>query len=146
MEKLILEIATGDDYTWSAIITLPIMYSSKKDAINDLQEIMLNYLIRLEDGTKKVSKLRDDQALILKKKKENVSDDDVKRIFELNKSCVDLEVNYIGKKFNFGGQELEYSDFIYSSGNERQIVMPEIKTIDEFFQPVLTNNKKNKIT
>lgn len=139
MQRLILEYSIGDEYTYSAECTFPLVYEDKARAINDLELLIIEYLDNKEKNDKAIKKLQSLGTNILKK----INAQQNKKSKEITKLCKDYKENALQQNeiiaqlkddFVFGGQTFYFQNFISSDG--KNIQMPNIFTIDEFFANV----------
>lgn len=151
MERLIIEYTVGDGYTYSAEVTQPLFYSSKQDAIDDFELLLLSRIDILDkhQNSKENDILHQSYHKNLEKLKEissnkRLSSDSKekqsKKILEdINKNREDINNfdNFIKKQYEleFGGQTFDLSNFIYINENTKkyQYSLPNLYTLDEFF-------------
>lgn len=162
MERLIIEYTVGDGYTYSAEVTQPLSYSSKQDAIDDFELLLLSRIDILDkhQNSKENDILHQSYHKNLEKLKEisfnkRLSSDSKekqsKKILEdINKNREDINNfdNFIKKQYEleFGGQTFDLSNFIYINENTKkyQYSLPNLYTLDEFFFHVEKNlSEKN---
>lgn len=157
MERLIIEYTVGDGYTYSADVTQPISYSSKKDAIDDFELLLLSRIDFLEklQNSKEKDNLYKSYSKNLEKIKEislnkrlSEKDKELKSKSLLEQISKDREsIDSIDKiiksqyELDFGGQTLDLSHFIYINENTKkyQYSLPNLYTLDEFFFHVENN-------
>lgn len=139
MERLIMEYSVGDGYTYSCTNTIPILHSSKEDAISELETLILTMMEKQAKIHKEIAKLQDEQRIALEKlQKQKQSDRLVVTDSGINKEFLSYheKINSLWKEINdqfvFGGQTLYYSNFI-ADGQKGEIQMPEFYTLDEFY-------------
>lgn len=157
MERLIMIYTVGDGFTYSAELTTPIVYESKKDALDDLHLILLGF----EDKHNKYNEDRDDihnkmQSLVMRITKAQKADKDLlKEKSGNNKSLSNLQKEYsllsekyrnlvMPSTFEFGGNDFEYSDFIHFEEEKIFIHLPNLYTVDEYFFYVEKNLENKK--
>lgn len=144
MERLILEYVHGDGFTYSCTNTVPIVYSSKEDALADLENILLSHQIaeeafrkELESHSTQIDEVR--QKLIKLEGKKG-KEKEIKKALDEFKDIQEGYCNireFIASEFKFGGNIFQYSHFFYTDSDGRQqIDAPNIYTLDEFFQSV----------
>lgn len=157
MERLIIEYTVGDGYTYSAEVTQPISYSSKQEAIDDFELLILSRIDALEkiQNSKEKDKLFQSYSKSLESLK-NISsnkrlsdkDKDIKSKSLLEQISKDREaIDTIDKfvksqyEIEFGGQSLDLSNFIYINENTKkyQYTLPNLYSLDEFFFHVEKN-------
>jgi seryl-tRNA synthetase len=148
MEKLIVEINYSDGYTYSFSDHLPVLFSSKEEFIITLEEKVESILKELEE-LKKISdkkqeelhkifsRLRDKK---LNEKEREKINQELKPILEENGKLVCAEKEK--EKFTLGGQTFHIESFTYVEDGKTTIVLPEVQTLEEYFQEVTFNFKE----
>lgn len=156
MERLIMIYTVGDGFTYSAESTIPIIYTSKKDALEDLHLILLgfeekymtyntdkeNIQQQIKSLVMKISKAQKEDKILLKEKSGNNTD-----LIDLKKEYLILSEKYtklvIPSSFEFGGNDFEYQSFIHFEDEKINISLPNLYTVDEYFFYVEKNLKFN---
>lgn len=150
MERLIIEYTVGDGYTYSAEVTQPISYSSKQEAIDDFELLILSRIDALEKDKlfQSYSKSLESLKNISSNKRLSDKDKDIKSKSLLEQISKDREaIDTIDKfvksqyEIEFGGQSLDFSNFIYINENTKkyQYTLPNLYSLDEFFFHVEKN-------
>lgn len=164
MERLIMEFSVGDGYTYSADVTYPIVYSSKNDALNDFELMLiekidaLSALYQTRNSYYETSdKLRNELQKIASDKRISEKDKENKQK-PLYESFHDLRIQKISpleekiketELIHFGGQSFELHNFVYRRESDQQFdyTLPNILTLNEYFSTIEKNLsllKKNK--
>ena len=157
MERLIIEYSVGDGYTYSAEVTQPLVYSSKQDAIDDFELLLLSridVLEKIQQSKEKdnlyhsYSKNLESLRNISSNKRLSEKDKEIKSKSLLEKISKDREnmdvlENFIKSQYDieFGGQSFDLSNFIYINENTKkyQYSLPNLYSLDEFFSHVEKN-------
>lgn len=154
LQRLIIEYAIGDGYTYSATMTCPFIYKNKQEAIDDLTLILLDYPEKIKEFKEENSllfeasqtSLKALNTFINKDKKNNKNLDNLKKDAE-NKQQLYLEQQKTKPSFfDFGGITLEYDYFLYQDDKSNfNIVLPEIFTLDEYYYEVENKVKQQPV-
>ena len=165
MERLIMEFSVGDGYTYSADVTYPIVYSSKKEAIDDFELLLIEKVDTLSSLYKQRQDYYEDFEKIRTQIQKVTSDkrmsdkDKEKKTQSLYQSYADFREDKLNpleekiqeaEKVSFGGQIFPCDNFIYKkeSDNKMDYCLPSISTLDEYFSSIehnLSQTKKMKI-
>jgi hypothetical protein len=143
LEKLILNVTITDNFTYWIESHIPILYSSKEKAIEDLDILIHDYSLKIIELEEKKSNIE-----LVKPSKNSYQFPKLYMEYLKNLQSVEKEIKKL-YNFDFGGAQLSLDFFIDS---ENQLIKPNIITIDEFFQHNYKNlnmnqsiNKKLKI-
>jgi predicted nuclease with TOPRIM domain len=155
MERLLVAVENTDGFTFSVTEHIPVVFSSKEE-----------FLITLEDKIKEIQeKLKEHQEVydsdgekIAKKlykaqKEKNMSEKEHDKLngeiqkMMLENNALYAEMNQM-QDFMLGGQTFSISDFV-SHGyeldkREEYINLPQVYTLDEYFEEVEKNLTLNK--
>ena len=150
MEKLIVEINYSDGYTYSFSDHLPVLFSSKEEFIITLEEKVESILKELEELKKISNKKQEELHKIfislrdkkLKEKDREKLNQELKPLLEENGKLVVAEKEK--ETFMLGGQTFSIESFTYRDDNDgkTKISLPEVQTLEEYFQEVTFNFKE----
>lgn len=162
-----MEFSVGDNFTYSAEVTLPIVYKSKESALHDFELLLIEkielqnlYQEELLINNRKLNKIYNNIRHILDSKKLDLKQKETKKIL-LTKELQEFnqqntyplnEKIQENQKIFFGGQTTELSIFTSQKegSNRMQYFIPSIFTLDEFFKNVepqlnITQSVKPKV-
>lgn len=165
MERLIMEFTVGDGYTYSAETTYPIVYCSKEEAVTDFELMLMETIQILSYLHQERDKLHKKDTSMLNKMRSISSDkrmsekDKQKNSLAMSEQWKDFRENHVKplddkitalQTINFGGQQFELGDFIYTKEgtDELDYIMPNIMTLDDFYSTPehnLSQTKKHKM-
>lgn len=147
MEKLIVEINYSDGYTYSFSDHLPVLFSSKEEFIITLEEKVESILKELKELKKISNKKQEEVRQALNslrdkkiKDKEKINNE-LRQLMEENGKLILAEKEK--ETFMLGGQTFSMESFTYRDDNgETKICLPEVQTLEEYFQEVTFNFKE----
>lgn len=161
MERLIFEFSIGDGYTFSADCTQPVVYSSKEQAMEDFELLLITRIESLNENNlikdkhyseynklqQQFSKLNSD-----KRTSEKDKSSQLKTLIEKMTTFRDTKLDIVEKNIkelytlDFGGQNFDLSNFIYLNENTKKhdYSMPHIFSLDDYFHHVENSHNKSK--
>lgn len=163
MERLMMEFTVGDQYTYSAEVTFPIVYESKEKALHDFELLLIEKIDSLFTLQKERTKIDDERYDLLQtlqkispnkmtpkeKEKYNITfGEKLQKLRHDKESPLELKIKET-ETILFGGQSFTLDQFVYLRESDKQsdYCLPTIQTLDEYFSPVentLVQSKKIK--
>jgi hypothetical protein len=139
MERLILEYWVGDGFTYTAQLTMPIVYKSKQEAQDDLELLILDYIDQIKAHTEIAQDLSNKRTNAYRKLS-NINADKNKQAFDeaANKfknlqEAACKHDDTLPKNLMFGGATLNASDFYKFEDEKYYPVQTTMHTLDEYF-------------
>lgn len=159
MERLILEFAVTDKYTYHYLLTFPILHKSIESAFEELNSIFSQYQKekelyhkQLKDLLKKERQIiQSIKSLQLNKQNQSFFNNPIihqiknhlKNISE-RKELLENKFQESYKYFHFGGKVFMFSNFIdYDEKHQLFFIPPTIKSLNEYYQELEHNISNN---
>ncbi len=146
--RLILKYVCSDQYTYWSDVNLPIVAESEEHALLHFEQVLLQRVKDIEDIEKKIKPLQDEHLTCLKsinnKKLKNINvEKEVQKLMALRENIEELKPNWWSQKDNF--QCFEHQFNLSNFYIDQKFYLPEIKTLDNFFEIVEKKLKKNNM-